>query len=310
MTELLRDVVLVSILAGMIRAATPILFAAIGELITQRAGIWNMGVEGTMLTGAFAAYLVVTTTGSIATAVLAAILAGGAMSLIVAFMTVTLRLDHFVTGLGLNLLASGLTLFWFRSYTEGREPPTFTGFQTVAVPGLSELPFLGPVLFQQHGLTYLALLMVPLVWFVLFRTKHGLEIRCLGENPKVLDAKGVGVETRQYLAVVFGGCMTGLGGAFLMLALSDRFLPEVAAGRGWLAIVAIIAGNWMPGRTLLAVLGFALFDSVATHAQAIGLQIPYQFLLMMPYVVSIVAVVIFRSRARQPAALGVPYHRA
>jgi simple sugar transport system permease protein len=310
MTELFRDVVLVSILAGMVRAATPILFAAIGELITQRAGIWNMGVEGTMLTGAFVAYVAVTMTGSLGASVLLAILAGAVMSLIVAFMTVTLRLDHFVTGLGLNLLASGLTLFWFRSYTEGREPPTFAGFQRVAVPGLADIPFVGPILFQQHWLTYVAFALVPLVWFLLFRTKYGLEIRCLGENPKVLDTKGVGVEIRQYLAVVFGGCMTGLGGAFLMLALSDRFLPEVAAGRGWLAIVAIIAGNWMPGRTLLAVLGFALFESVATHSQAIGVQIPYQFLLMMPYIVSIVAVVIFRTRSGQPAALGVPYHRA
>lgn len=310
MSELLSDVVIVSILAGMVRAATPILFAAIGELITQRAGIWNMGVEGTMLTGAFVAYFVVTMTGSLGAAVLMAILAGGLMSLIVAFMTVTLRLDHFVTGLGLNLLASGVTLFWFRSYTEGREPPTFEGFERVAVPGLSELPLVGPVLFQQHWLTYLAIAMVPLVWFLLFRTKHGLEVRCLGENPKVLDAKGLGVEGRQYMAVMFGGCMTGLGGAFLMLALSDRFLPEIAAGRGWLAIVAIIAGNWTPGRTMLAVFGFALFESVATHSQAIGVQVPYQFLLMMPYIVSILAVVIFRTRSGQPAALGVPYHRA
>jgi simple sugar transport system permease protein len=310
MGELFQETVVVSILAATVRIMTPLLFAAIGELVTQRAGIWNMGVEGTMLMGAFVAYLVVTAADSLTAAVAAAMLAGALMGLLVAFMTVTLRVDHFVTGLGLNLLASGLTLFWFRSYIAGRPQPTFDGFENIAIPGLSVIPYLGEILFTQRGLTYLAVLAVPLVWYFLHRTKYGLEIRCLGENPKALDVKGVNVAARQYCAVVFGSVMTGLGGGFLMLGFSDRFLSEITAGRGWLAIVAIIAGNWMPKGVLLAVLIFAFLEALATHVQVIGVPVPHQIFLALPYLASIVLMMGLKVRAGQPANLGVPYRRA
>lgn len=310
MGELFQEAVLISILAATIRIATPILMAAIGELVTQRAGIWNMGVEGAMLMGAFIAYLAVTLTGSLWLSVLAGMAAGAMMNLIVAFMTVTLKVDHFVTGMGLNLVAAGLTLFWFRSYAAGREPPSFDGYDAAPVPVLHDIPWIGQVLFQQYMLTYLAFALVPLVWVFLYRTKYGLEVRCLGENPKVLDAKGLNVSARQYLAVIFGGCLTGLGGAFLLLSFTDRFLPDISAGRGWLAVVAIIAGGWKPVRTMLAVLLFAFLESVATHSQAIGVKIPYQFMLMAPYVASIVVMMVLRMRSGQPANLGVPYKRS
>jgi simple sugar transport system permease protein len=309
MTDLVQEAILVSILAGTIRIATPLLISAMGEVITQRAGIWNIGVEGTMLTGAFVAYLVFATTGSYWLAFPGAVATAIGLGAITAFMTVTLRVDHFVTGLGINLLASGLTLFWFRSFVKGRAQPTFDSMPPVPIPFLSDIPYLGEILFDQRLLTYVAFALVPLVWLFLYRTTMGLEIRALGENPSALDIKGLNVARHQYLATLFGSAMTGLGGAFLMLGYADRFVPELSAGRGWLVIVALIAGHWQPGRVMLAILAFALLESIATHAQAFGAAIPYQFLLAMPYVLSIVIMILARGRSRQPAALGEVYQR-
>lgn len=309
MGELFQEAILVSILAGMIRIATPILFAAIGELVTQRVGIWNMGVEGTMLMGAFTAYFVATATGSVWFAVFMAMFAGAMVGLLIAFMTVTMRVDHFITGLGINLLIAGLTLYWFRMYIRGRAQPTFDGFDNVAIPGLSSIPIIGEILFDQRLLTYVAFAAVPAVWYLLYRTRWGLELRCLGENPKALDIKGLSVATRQYAAVLFGSVMTGLGGGFLMLGFSDRFLADITAGRGWLAIVALIAGNWMPKGVLGAVLVFALLESVATHVQVLGIDVPHQIFLALPYLASILLLMGLRRQSRQPGRLGIPYFR-
>ncbi len=309
MSELMQEAVIVSIFAGMVRVMTPILFAAIGELVTQRAGIWNMGVEGTMLMGAFTAYIVATSTGSIWLAVAAAMLAGAMMGLLTAFMTATMRVDHFISGLGINLLVAGLTLYWFRIYIKGRAQPTFDGFDNVAIPVLSSIPYLGDIFFNQRFLTYVAFAAVPAVWFLLYRTRWGLELRCLGENPKALDIKGLSVVGRQYAAVLFGSVMTGLGGGFLMLGFSDRFLADITTGRGWLAIVAIIAGNWMPGGVLAAVMVFAFLESVATHVQVLGLGIPHQVFLAMPYLASILLLIGLRRRSAHPLKLGIPYFR-
>ena len=309
MSALLQEAILISIFATTLRTMTPLLFSAMGELVTQRAGIWNMGVEGTMLMGSFAAYFVATSTGSLSLAVLAAILAGAAMGLVIAFMTATMRVDHFVTGLGLNLFASGITLFWFQSYVRGGAHPTFSGFEDVPIPFLSSIPVIGPILFSQCLLTYVAFLAIPAVWFLLYRTRYGLELRCLGENPKALDVKGLSVVARQYAAVVFGSAMTGLGGGFLMLAFSDRFMADFSAGRGWMVIVALIAGNWKPKGVLLAVTAFAFLDAVTIHAQAVGVGVPRQLLLSLPYIASIILLIGFRFRTGQPAMLGYPYSR-
>jgi general nucleoside transport system permease protein len=309
MSELFSEAILISILAGTVRIMTPILFAAIGELVTQRAGIWNMGVEGTMLMGAFTAYIVATATGSIWLAVLGAMMAGAMMGLLTAFMTATMRVDHFISGLGINLLVGGLTLYWFRIYIKGRAQPTFDGFDNVAIPGLSAIPWIGEILFTQRLLTYVAFAMVPVIWFLLYRTRWGLELRCLGENPKALDIKGLNIVRRQYVAVLIGSVMTGLGGGFLMLGFSDRFLADITAGRGWLAVVAIIAGNWMPRGVLAAVLVFALLESVATHVQVLGLNVPHQIFLAMPYLASILLLMGLRRKTNQPVKLGIPYFR-
>ena len=308
--QLLQSTVLLSVLAATIRIATPVLLAALGELVAERAGVYNMGVEGTMLLGAFVAYLVAAESGSLWLGLVAAGLFGGLTSLCFGFLVITLRIEQIVTGLAINLLGSGLTVFWLRAaYADAAQTPTIPQFETLPLPFLADIPVLGPVLFQQKLLTYLALLAVPAIWFFLYRTRQGLDLRCCGENPKALDIKGLSVAVRQYAAVVFGGLMAGIGGAFLTLAGSARFVPEITAGRGWLAIVIVIAGMWRPVPVLVATLVFSFLDALQLQIQGIGISIPYQLLLAMPYAVAILVLAVRRRHSGAPQRLGVPYIR-
>lgn len=310
LSELFQASVIVSVLAATIRIATPVLLAALGELVAERGGVYNMGVEGTMLMGAFTAYLCAAYTGSLWAGVVAAMLTGGLMSLLFAFLVITLRIEQIVTGLAINLLGSGLSVFWLRAaFADAGQTPTIPLFGTAPVPVLHAIPYLGPVLFEQKLLTYLALLAVPAIWVFLFRSRPGLDLRCCGENPKALDVKGMSVAARQYAAVVFGGVMAGLGGSVLTLATSARFVPEITNGRGWLAIVIVIAGMWRPVPVLLATLAFSFLDALQLQIQGIGIAIPYQLLLAMPYVFAIAALAVRRAHSGAPERLGIPYSR-
>ncbi len=311
MGDLFNETILISMFAATVRIATPLLFAALGELITEKAGILNLGVEGTMLMAAFSAFLVTYQTDSLWLGVLAAMATGGLMGLIMVFMVSTLKVEQVVTGLALNLFAVGMSLYLYKVALgeSSTSFPTIDVFKTVHIPLLSSIPYLGPVLFSQKVLTYIALLMVPAVWFFLYRTKYGLEIRCLGENPRVIDTKGLSVVTRQYAAVICGSMMTGLGGAFVTIGSTERFVPEITAGRGWLAIVIVIAGNWRPKWILVAALVFAFLEAFQLQVQAIGVQLPYQVLLALPYVVAILVMILNRARSQEPKQLGVPYFR-
>lgn len=314
MGDLFQEAILISVFAATIRIATPLIFAALGELITERAGILNLGVEGTMLMSAFAAFVGAYSTGSLFMGLVFAVVAGGLMSFLMVFMAATLKVEQVVTGLALNLLAAGMSLYLYKAFLSGNEDgefPTVDVMQIVPIPILQDIPYLGPILFQQKLLTYLALLMVPAVWFLLYRTKYGLEIRCLGENPKVIDTKGMSVTIRQYFAVIAGGMMVGLGGAFVTIGSVARFVPDITSGRGWLALIIVIAGNWRPTGILIAALVFAFLDALQLQIQGIGVEVPYQIFLALPYVVAIV-LMIFKSRggnSEEPARLGVPYFR-
>ncbi|PWR25306.1 ABC transporter permease [Zavarzinia aquatilis] len=305
MDALLDNALLISVFVTMLRSATPLLLSSIGELAIQRAGIWNLGVEGTMLSAAFAAYAVVVATGSLPLATVAAVLVGALVGALTSMLTVALKLDQFVTGLAINLVASGLTLYLFRSNHAVFSAGNFTGFAPVAVPFLADIPVIGRIFFQQRLPTYLALALIPLAWFFLHRTRQGLELRVLGENPKVLQTRGIAVAPRLWLIIVAGSGLTGLGGAFLVLGLSDRFIPEITAGRGWLVVVALVAGNWSLFGTITAVFAFAALQAIASHAQVLNLPVPYQFLLALPYIASLATLMIFRSRSGQPAHLGL-----
>ncbi len=308
-----QGALLISLLAGMIRIVTPILLAALGEVVTERAGILNLGLEGMVLSGAFAGFMVASLSGSLWLGVLGAAAGGAILGLLVAFFAVTLKIDQVVSGLALNLFCSGITYYLYRvmfaSGTSGTTVAKIQIFQPVAIPLLSQIPVLGEVLFSQRALTYFALLMVPVVSFVLYRTKYGLEIRACGENPRALDVKGVNVSLLQYSAVIFGGIMAAIGGSFLTLASAGMFLTDMSGGRGWLAIVMVLAGNWRPGGILLAGLVFSLLDSFQYTVQGIGVQFPYQILLALPYIAAIILLVARRAHSEAPGFLGRAYSR-
>ncbi|HET6158620.1 MAG TPA: ABC transporter permease [Dongiaceae bacterium] len=309
-TDLLEAGIMASVLAAAVRIATPILFAALGELVAERAGVYNMGLEGMMLMGAFIGWLATYSSGSALLGLGAAMLAGVLLSLLFAFMVITLQIEQIVTGLALNLFASGLTTYWLRSaFTDMGSIPGITILRNVPIPFLSDIPFVGPILFDQRIVTYLALLSVPAVWLFLYHSRLGLEIRCIGENPKALDIKGHSVALRQYAAVLFGGAMAGLGGACLTVAATAHFVPDMVNGRGWLGLVIVIAGAWTPSRALNAALVFSFLDALQLQIQGVGIRVPYQVLLAMPYVVAIVVMMLRRKAGRAPARLGIPYSR-
>jgi simple sugar transport system permease protein len=229
-------------------------------------------------------------------------------------MATTMKADQTVTGLALNLLAAGASYFWyqvvFANFEQGNANlPTIKILQNIKIPLLGDIPYLGTIFFNHTILTYIAFLMVPVIWFFLYRTKYGLRIRGVGENPRAVDMKGLSVSKLQYAAVIFGGMMAGLGGAFLTVAASSRFVPDISGGRGWLAITIVIAGNWKPSRIVAATLIFAFLDAFQLQMQGIGIQVPYDILLALPYISAIVVLAVSRARSQAPAWLGNSYER-
>jgi ABC-type uncharacterized transport system permease subunit len=312
MIELFQEAVLGGVLAAAIRLLTPILIAAIGELVAERSGIMNLGIEGTMLSGCFAGFMVTFATGSTAAGIAAAVACGVLLGLLTAWAIVTLRIEQFVVGLTVNLLCSALTAYGFRTFLKvvPSESAFITPLAPLRVPLLADIPVVGPALFHQGLLTYVAYALVPLVAFWLYRTHQGLQLRCLGENPKLVDMAGASVSRRRYAAVVFGAAMAGLAGAALSVGASMRFVEEMSGGRGWLAIVVVVAANWKPARVPLVALVFAVLQALQIQAQTSGSTIPYEILLALPYVAAIGLMVVFRASSRMPAALGVTYTRA
>jgi simple sugar transport system permease protein len=308
-SDLLTQAVLISVLATTVQSATPILLAALGETVAETAGVYNMGLEGTMLFGAFAAYMATLWSGSPLVGALAGMAGGAAASLVLGVLSVLLGIEQIVTGLAINLLAAGLTAFLYKVSVGEGNPPVITIMTSLPLGKLADIPLLGPVLFEQKSLTYLAILAVPALSFVLYRTRAGLELRSLGENPLLLEARGIGVVSRQVLAVLVCGALAGLGGAFLTAGSAVRFQPDIVNGKGWLAIVAVVAGGWRPTGVLLATLCFALLDALQLQAQGVGIKLPFQAMLAAPYVFSIVVLALHRSGGKAPARLGVPFRR-
>ncbi len=294
-SELLTQAVLVSLLATAVANATPILLAALGETVSELAGVYNMGLEGTMAIGAFSAFIATYLSGSPWVGVLAGMGGGMAATAIIVGLAIFLKVEQIVSGLAVNLLAAGLTAFLYKVIFTTTTPPAIPIMAPVAIPLLSDIPWIGPILFRQRALTYLALLLVPAAGWLLYRSRPGLELRSVGENPLVLEARGLSVKGRQAVAVLICGALGGLGGAFLTAGSAVRFVPEMVNGRGWLAIIAVVAGAWRPAGVLAATFGFALLDSLQLHVQGVGIKLPYQILLAAPYVASLVLLA-FRGR--------------
>jgi simple sugar transport system permease protein len=298
------------LLGAAMRMATPIIFATLGEILVERSGVLNLGIEGIMLMGAMSGFLVTFTTGSVWTGFAAAALVGVLFGLLMALLAVHLGLSQHVSGLGLTLLATGLAMFIYRlRFGSPTVPPTVTPLAPVALPLLSRLPVIGPGLFTQYSLTYAAWLLIPIVALLLYRTRVGLAIRTVGENPLAADTVGVNVNALRTACLAVGGALMGVGGAFLTLAHQNMFLIDVIGGRGWISIAMVIFGNWDPLKASLGALLFGLLDGLQLRLQGLGLHLPFDLFLMVPYVVTVLALIGVSRRAGVPAALLKPYRR-
>ena len=306
----MNETLIISILAASITAGTPILFAALGELITERSGITNLGVDGMMLVGACAGFIGAQVTESLWGGVLIALISGALMALIHAYLCITLRANQVVSGLALTLFGTGLSGYLGLAYVGVQAKVSFT---KLAIPGLSSIPIIGPVLFKQDLLVYVSYVLVAVIAFYLYRTRAGLFLRALGENPAAVDAVGVNVFGLRYLYVLVGGALAGLGGVYLSLAYAPCWLENMTAGRGWIAVALVIFALWDPWRALVGSYLFGGVDALGFHLQVIGLPISIFILNMLPYVFTILVLVLVLARKggrlAAPQALGKPYDR-
>lgn len=296
--------VLAGFLAAAVRVATPLMLAATGEVVTERSGVINLGIEGTMLAGALAATIGATAAGPWS-GVLCAVVAGMLLAAVFALLAVGARADQIITGTAITLAAIGLTGTIYRqAYGAGGAGLSIPTLEPIALPGLARIPVLGPALFDQPALTYIAVLALPVVWWVLFRTRLGLALRATGEAAEM--ARAVGVRTRLIRsgATIVGGGFAGMAGASLVLAQVGSFAEGMTAGRGYVAVAIVVLGRWHPAGVALGALFFGLATALQYLFQTLGLKAPYQLFLMLPYVLTLLALAGAVGRVRAPADLG------
>ncbi|QLE54600.1 ABC transporter permease [Nostoc sp. TCL26-01] len=279
-------------LIASVTLAVPLAFAALGGMYSERSGVLNIALEGMLLTGAFTSAATTFYTGNPWLGMLAAVLFGGSVGLLHAFLCITLYVDQLVSGLAINLVASGLTSFLARLI--------FKGSNSQRLPGI-------PPLFQQDIFVYLLLMLVALSVYTLFHTSFGLTLRAVGEYPQAAATAGVSVSRVRYWAVVLSGCLASLGGAYLSLVQIKFFTEGISAGKGFIAIAALIFGRWHPIGSTLACLLFGATEALQLRIQALGVDIPYQFLIMLPYAIALLALLGLAGKSIPPQGLGVPY---
>jgi ABC-type uncharacterized transport system permease subunit len=289
---------------AVLRIATPLIFGTLGILLCEKAGVLNLGIEGIMVAGAFTGWLAVYHGASLWTGVAVAGLTGGLLGLLHAGLTVGLALSQHVSGLGITLLATALSSYGYRlAFPKVSTPPTIEPFQAMSGIGV-------PVLSQQTPLTLLALLLVPLLAWLLYRTPLGLAIRMVGENPQAAESQGISVLRVRTGSIVAGSVLMGIAGAFLTLSAFNAFFFNMVNGRGWICVALVVFASWRPGKALLGALLFAFFDALQLRLQQTsGAGLPYQVYLMLPYLLSIVALVAVARRAAYPQALMKPYRK-
>ncbi len=306
-SELFTTTVLVGILASGIRLSTPYLFASLGETFGQKSGVLNLGVEGIMLLGAFAAFYTTFLTENLWLGLLAAIIVGGIMGLAVAVISVTLKAEQGISGIGIYLFGLGMSELLFQKTLGTVE--IVSGFSSIYIPILSDIPIVGEIFFQQNLLVYFAYIMVPVSWFVLSKTTLGLKIRAVGENPEAADTLGVSVSGVRYFTQIFGGVMSGIAGASLSIALLNVFQQNLTSGLGFIAVALVYFGGWRPLGVLIGSLIFSMVNALQLWVQVLNIPIPSDIAVMMPYVLTILALVIAVQRVRPPSALTKPYER-
>lgn len=303
--------VVISILTSVIVSSAPIMYASIGEVISQRSGVINLGLEGVMLMGAVSAYIVVCNTGSLLLAVITALAMGALLGLVYAVFTVSLRANQIVAGLAMVILGSGTSAFIGKGYSG---IATSVSFSRVPIPILSQIPVVGPMLFRHNALVYVLYLILILSMLFLYKTRYGLVLRALGENPSALDAAGVNVFFLRYLYVTIGSAIVSLGGAYITLAFTPSWFEGITAGAGWIAVALVIFSSWNP---LLAVLGALLFGGISVlglRLQLVGVEVSSFLISMLPYISTVLVLILTtgklgRKRSMGPAMLGKFYDK-
>jgi general nucleoside transport system permease protein len=307
---------LVVLLSSSVAFAMPTALAAIGETVSERAGVLNLGLEGMLLCGALASFLVAYYVNSIVLGTFAGIVIGVVLAALMAVLSVTLRTEQIINGIAIVLLAQGLTAFTFEKLFGGEEQPTIEGIPDLHIPLLSDIPGVGPVLFEQNALFYVGFALAIAVWLLLTRTRFGLSVRAVGESPGAAEAAAVSVARTRWLALLICGGMAGMGGAVLVLGQLHLFETNVSAGRGWIAVALVIFGRWNPLLVLGGAFLFGFTDALQIRVQAvsggIASTVPTEIFGALPYVVTLtvmVAATIWAGRDAQPAALGVPFRK-
>ena len=302
---------IVTILAAAVSLSAPLLYAGLGELLSERGGILNLGLEGVMLIGAITGYMTGLFSGSLALGVLAALLTGALVGLIYAFFTVTMQANQVVCGLALVIVGSGISgLLGKQVYGHTSEAV----FRTAAIPGLSEIPVLGPILFNHSLLVYALYLIIPIVTFYVYKTRPGLALRAVGENPAALDAMGFRVSLIRYVHVIIGCAMVSLGGAYITLAYTPNWNTGMTAGKGWIAVALVIFSGLNPLKVVLGAILFGAVEIIGVYMQVVGVNISSFIISMFPYICTVLVLIVstgnFRkSRFSTPAALGKHYDR-
>ncbi|MBT7189857.1 MAG: ABC transporter permease [Anaerolineae bacterium] len=301
------ELVIVGILTSGIRLATPYLYAAIGEAFSQRSGVLNLGVDGQMLLGAFAAFYVTYTTGNLWLGLLAAVIVGALMGLAMAFVSVNLQAEQGISGIGFYLFGLGMSELLFKMLVGTVK--TVSGFQPVAIPVLSKIPFIGKVFFEQSIMVYGAFLLVPIAWFVLNKTTLGLKIRSVGENPEAADSLGVSVARVRYFTVTLGGILSGVAGASMSISLLNLFQENMTSGLGFIAVALVYFGAWRAWGVLAGALLFSLVNASQLWMKVLEVPINSELASTLPYILTIIVLAMTASRVRSPSALTKPFDR-
>ncbi len=312
----LEEIFTASVFASAIRLATPYIFAALGETFAQRSGVLNLGVDGMMLMGAFTGFYAVYLAQqaesyneplSLVLGVIIALIVGGLMGLAMAFVSVTLKAKQGISGIGVYLFGLGLSELLFQQWVG--TPKSVDGFPRLDFPILSDLPVLGEVLFNHNLLVYVAFALVPISAFVLNNTTFGLMIRAVGQNPEAADAMGVSVARVRYATTILGGMLAGLAGASLSIAQINLFQQNLTAGQGFIAVALVYFGGWRPWAVAAGAMLFSFVNALQLQIKVIGADIPSEFAVMAPYVITIIALIFATKRQEQPTALTRPYER-
>ena len=299
--------VISGILNTMMGLAAPFLYAALGETIGQTSGVVNLGVDGIMLLSAFAAFYAALTTGSLWIGLLAAALVGLAMGLLMSFVSVTLKAEQGVSGIGLYMFGLGMSSLLFKILIGTVK--TVQGFPPVRIPVVADIPIIGSMLFNNSIPVYGAFLLVPLVWWMLEKTTFGLKIKSVGQNPAAADSLGISVDRVRYVSVCLGAVLAGIAGASLSISLLNLFQDNLTAGQGFIAVALVYFGGWNPVGVLGGALLFSVVNSFQLWVQVLGAKIPASVAVMLPYILTIAALTVTANRMRQPAALNKPFER-